>query len=336
MSYFRPLPQIGPHRPTEALSLAGGWAWFTHAAQLSRSGAPRIVPASDIPDAIRDRLVAGRPAIAGLGLDRPRIMAILNATPDSFSDGGLHHTREAASDHARRLVAEGADILDIGGESTRPGAETVDETVEIDRTAPVIARIRSESPVPISIDTRKARVAQAAFAAGATMLNDVSAMTFDPDMPAAAAASGHAICLMHAQGEPQVMQRDPRYEDVVLDVYDALDSRLDAAEATGIPRERLVADPGIGFGKTQAHNLAILANLSLFHALGVPLLLGASRKTFIGRIGGAPEPRDRMPGSVAVALAAVAQGVQIVRVHDMAETRQALALWGAAMEGDAR
>ena len=329
-TYFRPLPQFDPVRPVDAVPLAGGWCWFDRVEVLRRGRAPELIAAHELPGDVRARLSAPRPPLAGLTLERPRIMGILNATPDSFSDGGAHYGQTRAIDHARAIAQAGADILDIGGESTRPGAADVSLDEEIARTAPVISAARAEGlSLPVSIDTRKAAVADAAFAAGADILNDVAALGFDPDLAALAARTGVPVCLMHAQGAPATMQDDPRYEDVLLDVYDFLSERVAAAEAAGIERARLIVDPGIGFGKTVAHNLALLRGLSLFHALGCPLLLGASRKSFIGALTGAEGGAARAPGSIAVALAAVAQGVQILRVHDVAETVQALTLWSA-------
>ncbi len=331
--YFRPVARTDTARPPGALALAGGWVWFDTVECLSRAAPPRVMPAADLPDDIRDRLTAPRPAVAGLDMDRPRLMGILNVTPDSFSDGGRFDAPEAALAHAR-LLARSVDILDIGGESTRPGAVDVPATQEIARTAPVIRALRAEGlHMPISIDTRKAPVARAALEAGADMVNDVSALDYDPDLGALVAGAGVPLCVMHAQGRPQTMQRDPRYDDVLLDVYDHLADRVALAESVGIPRARILVDPGIGFGKTVAHNLALLRGLSLFHGLGCPVLLGASRKGFIGVIADAQEAADRAPGSVAVALHGAAQGVQIMRVHDAGQTRQALqlaeAIWGS-------
>jgi dihydropteroate synthase len=307
--------------------------WFTHAACHSRGHPPTVVPADQVPAPLLARLTEPRAPVAGLSLAQPRLMGILNVTPDSFSDGGQFDAPEAAVAQARLLAQQGADLIDIGGESTRPGAVTVPEGDEIARTAPVIAAIRAGFAGPISIDTRKAVVARAALAAGADMLNDVSALGHDPDMAHLAARSGVPICLMHAQGTPEVMQQAPRYDDVLLDVYDALVAHVDTALAAGIARDRIIVDPGIGFGKTLEHNLTLLSGLSLFHGLGCAVLLGASRKRFIGSLSGTETARDRAPGSVGVALAAVAQGVQILRVHDMADTRQALTLWQAAVNG---
>jgi len=332
--YFRPLAQTGPARPTDALSLAGGWGWFTHVELLSRTDLAQIVPATELSATERKRLTDPRPDRVGLSMERPRIMGILNTTPDSFSDGGQHAALGDAVTAARAMQAAGADLIDIGGESTRPGAQTVAIEEEINRTAPAISELRKVGlSLPISIDTRKAAVAVAATAAGADMVNDVSAGTYDPALLPYCAEHNLPVCVMHAQGDPATMQQDPRYDDVVLDVYDYLEDRITALEQIGIDRSRIIADPGIGFGKTQTHNLQLLARLSLFHSLGVPILLGASRKRFIGTIGNAPVAGDRAPGSVAVALAALSHGVQVLRVHDVSETVQAVALWRAAIEG---
>ena len=279
---------------------------------------------------------ADRPRLAGMPLDRPRIMGILNVTPDSFSDGGRHASTEAAIAHGLQLAEEGADILDIGGESTRPGADYVPAEEELARVIPVIEGLRQRTEVLISVDTRKAAVMAKAAAAGADILNDVSALTHDPDALAVAAESGLPVILMHAQGDPKTMNDDPQYTDVVLDVFDSLDARIAACEAAGIPRAKLVVDPGIGFGKHLPHNVAVMASLSLYHGLGVPVLLGASRKKLIDHISDVPNPADRVPGSIAAALQGAAQGVQIIRVHDVAATRQALSVWHAVAHGTDR
>lgn len=270
-------------------------------------------------------------AVCGLSMDRPRIMGILNVTPDSFSDGGQHNDLGSAIARGQEMAAE-VDIIDIGGESTRPGAKEVPEAEEIGRTAPVIRALRDAGvTTPISIDTRKAAVAEAALTAGASMVNDVSALRFDPDLAGVTAKAEVPICLMHAQGLPDTMQDNPSYGDVVAEVYDHLVERVAFAKGKGI--NQIVADPGIGFGKTQDHNLALLAELAQFHMLGLPLLLGVSRKRFIGAIGGVDDPQDRMPGSVAVGLYGLSQGVHILRVHDTAATKQAVRLWWAAAKG---
>ncbi len=330
---YRPIVQYDPARPEGAFALAGGWCWFAQVELLRRDGPAQIIPAVDMPDEVLARLTAKRAPILGLGFEAPRLMGIVNVTPDSFSDGGKFEAAEAAVLHGAGMAQGGADILDIGGESTRPGADFVSCAEEIARVVPAIEGLRRAGvSAPISIDTRKADVAAAALNAGADMINDVSAMEFDGAMAALAAARAAPICLMHAKGDPKTMQQAPRYDDVLFEVYDYLEARIAVAEAAGISRAQIIVDPGIGFGKTQAHNLALLARISAFHGLGCAILLGASRKRFIGAIGGG-EADARMPGSVAVALAGIAQGVQMVRVHDMFETDQALRLWLAATGG---
>lgn len=285
--------------------------------------------ASDLLDAF----VSPRPRLAGLTLDQPRIMAIVNVTPDSFSDGGTLATAQSAIDHGLRLIEEGADILDIGGESTRPGADAVPVDAELARVMPVLEGLRARTDTPISIDTRKSEVMRRAAEAGADILNDVSALTHDPEALAVAAETGCPVILMHAQGDPKTMNDNPRYDDVALDVFDFLERRIQACEAAGIPRARLVADPGVGFGKHLHHNVAVLSAMSLYHGLGVPVLLGASRKKIIGQLCNVEAPKERVPGSIAAALSSIAQGVQIVRVHDVAATRQAVAVWQATLLG---
>jgi len=327
-----------------ALPLAGGPIAFA-AAELIE-GAPgnatrRIVTAPALVNerdrdaflaALIARVTGKRPPFADLTFDKPLIMGIVNVTPDSFSDGGLYDTTEEAIEHAAELAQAGAAIVDIGGESTRPGSEGVDEQDELSRVMPVIEGLKGFRAT-LSIDTRKASVARAAAKAGAKIFNDVSALTFDSSSLAVAADTGMSIVLMHAQGEPKTMQDNPTYDDVVLEVYDYLERRIEAVEAAGIPRARIAADPGLGFGKTLAHNLTLISHTSLFHGLGVPLLIGASRKRFIKGISGGELPATREPGSQAVAIAAAAQGAQLFRVHDVAATRQALEVFRASMLG---
>ncbi|WP_454706704.1 dihydropteroate synthase [Delftia acidovorans] len=329
--YYRPLVQHGAARPERALALAGGPGWFTHAEALTRDSS-KVIAAQDIPDDWRTRLSAARADICGLNLGAPQIMGILNITPDSFSDGGVHFDPADALRSAQAMQGAGASLLDIGGESTRPGAAEVPAPEEIARTAPVIAAIRAESSIAISIDTRKADVARSAVAAGANLVNDVSGFTHDAELADYCAAQALPVCVMHAQGDPATMQVDPHYDNVLLDVFDYLAARVAALEAAGIPRAAILVDPGIGFGKTIAHNLALLNGLALFHGLGCAILLGASRKRFIGVLGKAPLAVDRAPGSIAVGLAALAQGVQILRVHDVKETAQAVRLWAAVRD----
>ncbi len=322
-----------PARPATALPLAGGWCWFDRVEVLSRHEAPRVMAARDLPSEWQDRLCAPRADFAGLALDAPRVMGILNVTPDSFSDGG-RFTDPAAAIAQAETMALGADVLDIGGESTRPGAVEVEVAEEIARTVPVIAALRGAGlTTAISIDTRKGPVAQAALQAGAGIVNDVAAMGFDPTIAAVTARAGAPIILMHSIKTPATMQENPVYDDVLLDVYDFLAARIAQAQAAGIPSARIMVDPGIGFGKTLEHNLTLLRRLSLYHGLGVPVLLGVSRKRFIGTIGRELQADRRMPGSVALALQGVAQGAQMLRVHDVSETRQALRLWSALNKG---
>jgi dihydropteroate synthase len=292
--------------------------------------------AGDGADGGADPALAERRAdLCGLVLDRPRIMGILNVTPDSFSDGGRHNGLAAAVARAKGMLAEGAEILDIGGESTRPGAGEVPVAEEIARVVPVISALREAGvTAPVSIDTRKARVAAAALAAGADMVNDVTALRFDPEMAGVVAAAGVPVCLMHSIADPATMQARAVYDDVLAEVHDHLAARVAAAGAAGIARDRIVVDPGIGFGKTVAHNLTLIRGLAAFHGLGCAVLLGASRKRFIGALGGTEEASDRVAGSVAVALYGAAQGAQVLRVHDVKETVQALRLWSALAAGE--
>ncbi|MCR4299559.1 MAG: dihydropteroate synthase [Gallionella sp.] len=261
-----------------------------------------------------------------LDLSRPLVMGIVNVTPDSFSDGGQHLQREAAIAHAQRLIAEGADIIDIGGESTRPGALPVSVQEELDRVLPIIEGLRG-APVPISIDTCKPEVMRAAIAAGVQMVNDINALQ-DVAAMNAAAAGNVAVCLMHKQGNPQTMQLQPRYQDVVAEVSAFLRERIAAAQAAGIARERIVIDPGFGFGKMLAHNLDLLRHLDKLRELGVPVLVGLSRKSMLGALTG-QDANHRVSASVAAAMIAVQHGASIVRVHDVCETVDALKIWNA-------
>ena len=332
-TYYRAIPQVDAARPEGAFDLAGGWAWFSEVEVLRRGQAPEIIPAAQATEEALARMTEPRGTLAGLDMAAPQVMGILNVTPDSFSDGGEFNAPDAAIARVAEMANQGATIIDIGGESTRPGAGHVAVVEEIARTAPVIAAVTEKSDVPISIDTRKAPVAREALSAGATLINDVSGFTWDGDLAPFAAEASAPVCVMHAQGDPATMQDDPTYDDVLLDVYDFLEAQVGYLTSLGIPRHQILVDPGIGFGKTLAHNLALLARLSLFHSLGCPILLGASRKRFIGTLSNTEDAHDRMPGSVAVALAGVAQGVQVLRVHDVAETTQALTLWQAVTKG---
>ncbi|HET8729399.1 MAG TPA: dihydropteroate synthase [Alphaproteobacteria bacterium] len=288
-----------------------------------------------IAGAVRDRLAAltaPRPALGGFALDRPLVMGIVNVTPDSFSDGGDFADPAAAIRHGEKLLADGADILDIGGESTRPGAAPPSAAEEAVRVVPVVKALAAAGAV-VSIDTRHAAVMRAALDAGAAIINDVSALAGDPESMGVAAASGAPVVLMHMLGEPQTMQADPRYVDAPTEIYDYLADRLAACVAAGIARDRIVVDPGIGFGKTVEHNLQILRSTALFHGLGCPVLIGVSRKRFIGALSRGEPPKERVAGSIAAGLAALDQGAQILRVHDVAETVQAVAMWRALRAG---
>ncbi len=255
--------------------------------------------------------------------DRTWIMGVLNCTPDSFSDGGSYPTNDAAIDRARRMIDEGADIIDVGGESTRPGSGPVHEDEQVRRTIPVIAGIRRQWAGPISIDTTRAPVAQAAIEAGANWINDISALRDDPHMVRIAAESGAILVLMHMRGLPRTMQDDPVYEDVVTEVADFLKERASWAQTQGVAREKIIVDPGIGFGKTLDHNLAIMHHLSRLVEAGYPVLIGASRKSFIGKITG-DGVADRLEGSLATAIWSASQGARVVRVHDVRATHRAL------------
>ena len=265
------------------------------------------------------------------GIDRPLVMGIVNVTPDSFSDGGKPAQTEVAIAHGLQLAREGADILDIGGESTRPGSESVPADQELARVIPVIEAL-AKAGHRVSCDTRKVAVMVAALAAGAAIINDVSALTYDPAAMTAMAKTDCPVILMHAQGDPRTMQLNPSYEDVALDIYDALEGRIAACVAAGIARSRLIADPGIGFGKSFRHNLDLLCQFTLFHGLGVPLLMGLSRKGFIGALTGEKQAANRVNGSVGGAVWSALNGAHVLRVHDVKATVEALAVAMAAAD----
>lgn len=349
--WLRPLGLfVQPMGSGQALPLAGGSLAFTMIELLARAPGGDIATAVARPDGLNAwaalrgdatvqrierqlaALCAPRPTWAGLPLDRVLIMGVVNVTPDSMSDGSDFLAPDRAIAHGLALKEAGADVLDIGGESTRPGAAPVDEDEEIRRIMPVIRALAAERAV-ISVDTRHARVMAAALGAGARIINDVTALTGDPDSMAVAASSQAPLVLMHMQGEPQTMQRRPSYALASLDIADYLARRVDRCLDAGIRREHIVVDPGIGFGKSFEHNLEIMARLALFHALGCGVLLGLSRKSFIGQLSDGAPPKDRLPGSLAGALYGLSQGVQILRVHDVAATRHAIATWQAVANG---
>ncbi len=272
-------------------------------------------------------------SFAGMTLDTPRLMGVVNVTPDSFSDGGDFLDAQAAIDHGKRLVDDGAHILDIGGESTRPGSKPITVDEECGRILPVIDGL-ADIGVPISVDTRHADVMRRAIDAGASIVNDVTALTGDPNSIDVCAETGVDVALMHMQGTPETMQDNPSYEDAALDIVDYMRERIETLTAAGIGRDKICIDPGIGFGKTLEHNLRILSAIDAFHELGVPILLGVSRKSFITKIDRNVPAKDRVAGSIAAAIAGWDRGVQIFRVHDVAETRQALAVWQAIEDAE--
>jgi dihydropteroate synthase len=269
-----------------------------------------------------------RRAWAGLSLDSPLLMGVLNVTPDSFSDGGRWFDTDRAIAHGHALREAGADIIDIGGESTRPGAAPLPVDEEIRRVEPVV-RALAQSGAVVSIDTRHRAVMEAALAGGARIVNDVSALTCEPGSRAVVAAFPAPVVLMHMRGQPATMQRDPHYDSPLIEVLEFLEARVAACVTAGIPRDHIAVDPGIGFGKGVTHNLELLAGIGAFHTLGCAIVLGVSRKSTIARLSRGEPPGARLPGSLAAALSAVQQGIQILRVHDVAETRQALAVWRA-------
>ena len=321
--------------------LAGGMSWFA-AVELLRvedheRRSTELVAVEGIEERFDDDMAAQWKALTSsrqplqlgertIRLDQPQVMAIVNATPDSFSDGGQFADAAAAAEAGAEMSAEGAAIIDVGGESTRPGARLVWEGDEIERVVPVIRQLAGGGAA-VSVDTRKADVMTAAIEAGARMINDVSALTYDDRSAGVVAASGVPVVLMHHKGAPETMQDDPRYDDVLVEVYEWLEERIATAEEAGIKRERILIDPGFGFGKNVAHNLELMNGLALLHSLGCPLVIGASRKRTIGALSGEAPPDRRMAGSIAFALKAVEQGVQVVRVHDVSETVQALRIW---------
>jgi dihydropteroate synthase len=321
--------------------LAGGLCWFSAIELLKvekkKRSASELLTIQQLEyrlddDLARDweRLTSPRPALS-LGertvrLDQPQVMGIVNATPDSFSDGGQFADFAAAAAAGARMSEAGAAIIDVGGESTRPGATPVWEGDEIERIVPIISQLASAGAA-VSVDTRKADVMTAAIAAGARMVNDVSALTYDLRSAETVAAAGVPVVLMHHKGKPETMQDSPRYTDVVVEVFTWLEERIEEAVDAGIERSRILVDIGFGFGKTVAHNLDLMNNLALFHGLGCPIVVGASRKRTIGALSNEAPADQRLGGSIAFVMKAVEQGAQLVRVHDVPETAQALKVW---------
>jgi dihydropteroate synthase len=321
--------------------LAGGLNWFAAVELIqvdeNRRAATNLVPVEGIESRFDEDMAAQWKALTSpraplqLGertvrLDQPQVMGIINATPDSFSDGGQFADAAAAAEAGVDMAAQGAAIVDIGGESTRPGARSVWEGDEIERVVPIIRQL-ALGGAAVSADTRKADVMTAAIEAGARMINDVSALTYDGRSVGIVAASSVPIVLMHHQGVPETMQENPHYDDVLIEVYRWLEERVGAAENAGISRDRILIDPGFGFGKNVGHNLELMNGLSLFHSLGCALVVGASRKRTIGALSGESPADKRLGGSIAFALKAAEQGAQILRVHDVFETIQAVKVW---------
>jgi dihydropteroate synthase len=345
--YLRPAAMVDApfHLDGKVARLAGGMLFFS-AVEVStfeedRRVSLELVPVERIEEVLPGlgvgaqatwrNIIAPRPPLKlgerTIRLDQPQVMGILNITPDSFSDGGRFDGAAAAAEAGFAMATAGAALVDVGGESTRPGAKPIWEGDEAARVEPVVRRLAA-SGTAVSIDTRKALVMEAALAAGAVLVNDVSALTFDERAAAVVAQAGCPVILMHHQGTPETMQAAPHYErPVAFAVYDWLEERIAAAEAAGIARETILIDPGIGFGKNVQHNLAVLNHLSLFHGLGCPIVLGASRKRMIGALSGEAPSDERLAGSLALALKGAEQGVQLLRVHDVPETVQALRVW---------
>lgn len=321
--------------------LAGGLAWFSAVEILAINDGVRtgteLLSVQDLENRLDDdlseqweRLTAVRaPLQLGdrtIRLDQPQVMGIVNATPDSFSDGGRFADSLEAATAGARMAEDGAAIIDVGGESTRPGSRPVWERDEIERVVPVVRQLAA-SGAAVSVDTRKSDVMTAALEAGAGLINDVSALTFDPRSAEVVASAGAPVVLMHHQGSPETMQDDPRYGDVVIEIYEWLEQRIAAAVQAGVERSKIIIDIGFGFGKSVAHNLELMNNLAMFHSLGCPLLVGASRKRTIGALSREAPADSRLGGSIAFALKAIEQGAQIVRVHDVPETAQAMRVW---------
>jgi dihydropteroate synthase len=344
--YLRPTGFVdSPQRHDGACArLAGTMLWFSQIEYIDKSAGVSLIDVNGwdaftaaMPDdkkarvtKLYARMTAPRAAFQmgerTIRLDQPQVMGIVNMTPDSFSDGGKHADIEASVEAAFAMTSAGAAIVDVGGESTRPGAPLVWEGEEIARVEPLIKRL-STSGTAISIDTRKAAVMEAAVAAGATMINDISALLFDDRALEVAKALNMPVVLMHAPSQGSDPHKGGDYNDVVIDVFDWLEARVNAVEAAGISRDRILIDPGIGFGKSLSDNLAIVNNLSIFHAIGCPILFGASRKRLIGALSNEAPVEHRMGGSIFLAMKAVEQGAHIVRVHDAAETVQAVQVW---------
>ena len=333
-SYFKPIVRTGSPRSKNSIFLAETKYWISEAEEIKFGEPTKLISINDVPDWWKKRWLKKRSDILGMEFGFPKLMGILNVTPDSFSDGGQHVKLDMALNRAKFMEQNGVDIIDVGGESTRPGALTVPILEEIKRIEPVIKGIAAKSKIPISIDTRKSEVASAAHRAGACMVNDVSGFTFDPDLLFYCSKCKLPVCVMHMQGSPENMQTNPKYENILIEVFDFLENQIAMLVQAGVSKDRIIADVGIGFGKNLKHNLTLIKNISLFHGLGVPLLLGVSRKSIISNVAKVEKLSDRVYGSVSLAISALGQGVQLFRVHDVAETKQAFDLWVAVNFGE--
>ncbi len=335
-----------PDRPAFDASVPGRVSVHGSPSQLRHCGA-RLAAHPDLPERLRsaistrldnylrtDYKIALKGRVLDLGV-RTHVMGVLNVTPDSFSDGGQFIDEDRALARAREMEAAGADIIDVGGESTRPGAEPLPEEEELRRILPVIERLAAGSPLPLSVDTYKSAVADRALRAGASMVNDISGLRFSPDMARVAADHGAAVVLMHIKGTPRDMQTGPVYDDVVADIMRSLEESIGIALRAGIPADRILVDPGIGFGKTVQHNLTVLDRLDELRALGRPIVLGASRKRFIGAVLEISEPQDRVQGTAATVALGIERGAQVVRVHDVAEMTQVARMADAILRASA-
>jgi len=327
-NYYRPIIIKSPKGSTRSYKLAGGWAFFENVEVIQRNGKPKIIKAENLPKKVLHNLTIKRQSLFNLSFSSPHVMGILNVTPDSFSDGGKYSELECAFEEFTKMMNYGAAIIDIGGESTRPGADPITVSEEISRISPILEKIRSSGiDLPISVDTRKSEVWDISKQLGADMLNDISSLSYDKEMKKLVVTQNIPICVMHSKGVPKSMNSEAVYDNVLLDVYDFLENVVEDCVELGISKNNIIVDPGIGFAKTLEHNLTLLRGLSIFHSLGCPILVGASRKRFIKTIGLQDDPLKISAGSIAVALEAFSQGVQILRVHDVFETVQALRLW---------
>ena len=328
--YYRPIIQNDIIRPEYYFNLSNQNQWFDRFERFERGKEPSHISVKEAPAEVLRKLTSTRKSDIFENFKSPLIMGILNLTPDSFSDGGKNFNTSDALESAEKMICDGVDVIDVGGESTKPGAEQISDEVELDRIETVIKAIKKKRPdCVVSVDTRKSRVMHRVLELGVNFINDVSALSFDKKSAQVLAAENALICLMHGGLNPKNMQENTTYNDVLLDVYDYLEERITFAVSSGIKRENIIVDPGIGFGKTESQNVRLIQKASIFHSLGCPVLYGASRKAFIGSISGVDKARDRFPGSISVALDLIRQGVQFIRVHDTSESKQAVSMWKA-------